>query len=462
MRGVIPVISRPLILAGFVPLLKRLFPWALIPVFVVLGVLTPLYAADVTGALFTLTAQWTNTGASDKDDFRASLPLSGAALIDQNLMGSDALNSIFQKGGVDQPGMPPTKRITIEGAVLQDGDSFTDFTAAAQSTTPNDVQLLPPIPAVNDAFYFGCDNPCRILTTDIGTAGANVLTLTLEYWDGNSYESLAGVTDDTSTFTKAGRNTISWDMPLDWDTQTVTGSAVNSFWGRARVSAFTSQATQPLGDQLFWENGEWWGWVENIPVDNQEQYTLFLGGANIVTSHQLMTGAAGLLTADDPSIEVSGSYVFGIESRLNFIAPSITDCIICKTGSFTVNVSGTASAPAIGASITDGSGTTEFNMTGITLPDTARQIVVLASDGTDLVLLANAGGGLRADAAKGGTNNGNTWTWASQGGTDYIESIRVRAAAPTVMNVDRSFTSWDTGAHTTTQAYTGALGLDNQ
>jgi len=101
-------------------------------------------------------------------------------------------------------------------------------------------------------------------------------------------------------------------------------------------------------------------------------------------------------------------------------------------------------------------------MTGISLPDTGSQQVILASDATDLVLIANAGGGLESADAVGGTNNANSWEWASNGGTDYVESIRLRTAAPTVMNVDRSFTQWNTGTHTNTQAYTGALGLDNQ
>jgi len=421
-----------------------------------------LHAADVSGALYTLTARWTNTGASDQDDIPATFALSGSALIDQNLLASDALNAALQKGGIDQAGMPPTTRIAIEGLVLKSGSNFVDYTAEAQDDTTNDVPLLPVSPVVDDALYFGCDNPCRILTVDTGIAGVNDLTLTYEYWDGDTYVGLSGITDDTNDFTTLGRETVSWDMPSDWATTTVTGTAVTSFWGRARVSAVTSAATQPLGSRVFYENGEWWTWVEDLDLGTQEQYTLYLGGADMLTAHQIFPGAAGITTADDATIEVTGAYVFGFTGRLSFSDPSVSDCIFCKDGSFTVNVSGAATAPAIGATITDAVGATVFDMPGISLPDSGTQTVILAADGTDLVLLADAGGGARAAAARGGVDNANSWTWASGGGTDYLESLRVRAAAPTAMNVDRSSAQWATGTHTNTQAYSDALGLDNQ
>jgi len=421
-----------------------------------------LHAADVSGALYTITARWTNTGATNQDDIPASFVLSGAGLIDQNLLAGDALNAALQKGGIDQPGMPPTTRIDIEGVVLKSGASFVEYTSEAQEDTENDVPLLPTSPVVDDALYFGCDNPCRILTVDTDTAGVNDLTLAYEYWDGDTYEPLSGVTDNTNRFTTLGRETVSWDMPADWATSTVTGSAVTSFWGRARISAVTSYTTQPLGSRLFYENGEWWTWLEDLDIDTQEQYTLYLGGDDMLTSHQIFPGAAGITTADDATIEVTGNYVFGFNGRMNFSGPSASDCVICKSGAITVNVSGAATAPALGATITGTGGTTVMDMTGITLPDTGTQWVILASNGTDLVLLADAGGGLEFGDARAVVDNANSWEWASNGSTDYLESVRVRAAAPTVMNVDRTYTQWNTGTQTNTQAYTGVLGLDNQ
>jgi hypothetical protein len=420
-----------------------------------------LHAADVSGALYTLIARWTNTGATDQDDIPAAFPLSGSALIDQNLLASDALNAALQKGGVDQPGMPPTPRIDIEGVVLKAGNLFTDYTAAAQDDTKNDVPLLPLTPVVDDALYFGCDNPCRILTVDTDTAGVNDLTLTYEYWDGDSYEGLSGITDDTNRFTTLGRETVSWDMPADWATTTVTGTAVNSFWGRARVSAVTSAATQPLGSRIYYENGEWWTWVEDLNIGTQEQYTLYLGGDDMLTSHQIFPGATGIVTADDASIEPGGAFSLGYKGRLDFGTTGTSVCYACKTSALTLHATGTAVAPGIFATLT-GSGTTNLELSGLSLPNTGSQTITMGVSGNTVALFADAGGGAAFGTAQTITNNSNSWSWGSQGSTDYIDYIRLYTSSPTTFAVSDSYAQWAAGAHTDTQAYTGALGLANQ
>lgn len=420
-----------------------------------------LYAADVSGALYTLTARWTNTGASDQDDIPASFPLSGSALIDQNLLADDALNAALQKGGRDQPGMPPTPRISIEGVVLKSGTSFTDYTTEAQNDTQNDVPLLPVSPIVDDALYFGCDNPCRILTVDTDTAGVNDLTLTYEYWDGDSYEGLSGITDDTNRFTTLGRETVSWDMPSDWATTTVTGTAVQSFWGRARVSAVTSAATQPLGSRVFYESGEWWTWVEDLDTGTQEQYTLYLGGDDMLTYHQIFPGTTGIVTADNTSIEPGGAFSLGYQGRLDFGTTGTSVCYACKTSAFTLHSTGTAVAPGIFATLT-GSGTTNLELSGITLPDTGVQRITMGASGSTVALFADAGGGAAFGTAQTITDNSNSWSWGSQGSTDYIDYIRLYTNSPSTFDVNDTYAQWAGGAHTDTQAYTGALGLDNQ
>lgn len=420
-----------------------------------------LYAADVSGALYTLTARWTNTGASDQDDIPAAFPLSGSALIDQNLLASDALNAALQKGGVDQAGMPPTPRIAIEGVVLKAGATFTDYTAAAQEDTENDVPLLPVSPVVDDALYFGCDNPCRILTVDTDTAGVNDLTLAYEYWDGSSYAALSGVTDDTNTFTTLGRETVSWDMPSDWATTTVTGAAATSFWGRARVSAVVSETTQPLAGRIYYENGEWWTWVEDLDIGTQEQYTLYLGGDDMVAYHQIFPGTTGIVTADDSSIEPGGAFSLGYQGRLDFGTTGTSVCYACKTSAVTLHATGSASAPGIYATLT-GSGTTSLELGGITLPDSGVQTITMGASGSTVAVFADAGGGAAFGTAQTITDNSNSWSWGSQGSTDYIDYIRLYTSSPSVFAVDDTTTQWAAGTHTNTTAYSGALGLANE
>lgn len=422
-----------------------------------------LQAGGVLTALYTITVNFTNTGTSDFDDLQAPFPLSGATLIDGFFISSDALNAIIHKGATDIPGMPPSTRIQVEGAVQDGGGAFTEFTTEAQSTTQNDVPLLPGAAAVGDAFYFGCDNPCRITTWDVDTAGVGTWTLTYEYWNGNVFQSFTNVDDRTSGFTTLGRNTVSWNMPLDWATRTTTGSSVNSYWGRARVSAFTNETTQPLGTRVFYENGEWWTWLEDLDVDNQQQLTLhFGGGTNLVSAHQTFPGAAGIITADAVTLEVTGAYSIGVIGRLDFSAAGSNTCILCKTGAITVNVSGSGSNPSIGVSFT-GVVSEGGEILGIIVPSTGEQTIIIASDGTNAATFVNAaaGGMLSYDPAGIYTDNANNLTWVSGGGTDYFDSIRLDQAAPTVYNFETTFSDFNAGTNTNTQAYTGSFGLDN-
>ena len=420
-----------------------------------------LHAADVSGALYTLIARWTNTGAIDLDDIRASFPLSGSAMIDQNLIAADGLNAALQKGTLSQPGMPPTTRIIIEGAVLKSGATFTEYTTQAQSDTLNDVPLLPASPVVDDAFYWGCDNPCRIVTWDVDTAGVNNLTLALEYWDGSAFTALGGVTDDTTHFTALGRNTMSWDMPTDWATRTVTGSSVSSYWGRARVSAFTSQTTQPLGSKILYENGEWWTWLENVDTESQEQYTLYLGGDDMLEYHQIFPGTAGIVTADNSTIEPGANYSLGYQGRLNWATTGASVCYLCKTSAITLHATGSAVAPGVFATIT-GSGTTDLEVGGISPPNTGAQTITLGASGSTVALFADGGGGMSLGTGQTVTDNSNAWTWASEGSTDYLEYIRLYTSKPTIFNIDDIYAQWNVGTQSSTQAYTGALGLASQ
>ena len=419
-------------------------------------------AGSTTTALYSMTGTFTNAGSSDLDDQVAAINLSCGALVSGGFINSDGLNAHLHRGATDMPSMPCTGRISVEGAVTQVGSTFTDITTAAQNTTLNDVPLLPASPAQNDAIYFGCDNPCRIVNWDVDTTGVGTWTLTYEYWDGNSYTGFSNTDDQTDGFTRLGLNTVSWDVPSDWATNTVTGSGTSSYWGRARVSAFTSLTTQPLGSRVRYENGQWWTWVEDLDVGYQEQYTLYFGGGtDMETSHQVFPGATGIITGDAATLETSGSYAASGQFRLNFASAASDACILCKTGVITVNVSGSAVAPAIGTSITGPTGTSTGDISGITNPDTGELSVIVAADGVNAATWVDGGGGMTSYPVRGLTDNGNNWTWASNGGVDYIESIRLDADAPAVFQFQTAYGDFNSGTQTSTQPYTGRLGLDN-
>ena len=314
---------------------------------------------------------------------------------------------------------------------------------------------------VDDAWLFGCDNPCRILNQEIDTAGVGTWTIAYEYWNGSEWAALANVSDLTTGFTTLGANSTTWDMPTDWATQTVTGSAVSSYWGRARVSAFSSITTPPLGSRQRYENGQWWTWVETLPVENQEQYTIALGGTtDFATFHQTFPGTAGITTGDAAGIELGNAYTLAMKGRLDFSAAGATTYVVNKTGAFTINVTGSAVSPVLETTIT-GAATVTGENTGITIPDTGSQIVIMAADGSSAATWVSDGGGMVTYAVQTIADNSNNITWASNGGTNYFDWIRLNVASASVFNLADTSAEFATGTLTNTTAYTAGLGLSN-
>lgn len=137
----------------------------------------------------------------------------------------------------------------LAGAVADDGGSQTNETTAANNGTANDMTLLPAVPAVNDAYYFGGANKFAKLVINIGTAGAGTWTIAWEYYNG-SWTAIT-VTDGTSAFkpSSTGNKNVTWTMPSDWALTTV--ASISAFWIRARVATYSAVTTQPKGTQAF-------------------------------------------------------------------------------------------------------------------------------------------------------------------------------------------------------------------
>tara|TARA_R110000824_G_scaffold21872_2_gene81060 strand:- start:2280 stop:3641 length:1362 start_codon:yes stop_codon:yes gene_type:complete len=416
---------------------------------------------NVSTALYTIRATATNDGTTALNDIGVPFAISGGELIAGNFIKTTALNTAVQQGATDIPHMPPTGRIQIEGAVQKVGSVFTEYTSEAQSDTTNDLPLLGTSPSVDDAWFFGCDNPCRIFNQEIDTAGVGTWTIVYEYWNGSEWTALANVEDLTTGFTVLGANSTTWDMPTDWATQTVTGSAVNSYWGRARISAFTSLTTQPLGSRQRYENGQWWTWVETLPVENQEQYTIALGGTtDFTTYHQTFPGTTGIITGDAAGIELGNAYSLAMVGRLDFSNAGASTYVVNKTGAYTINVSGSAVSPTIFTSVTGGATVIGEN-TGITIPDTGTQTIIMGADGNSAATWVSDGGGMVSYPVQTITNNANNITWTSNSGTNYFDQIRLGVAAATVFNFDDTQAEFAQGTLTNTTAYTAGLGLSN-
>ncbi|MFH1087508.1 MAG: hypothetical protein V1737_02845 [Chloroflexota bacterium] len=153
--------------------------------------------------------------------------------------------------GVPAPGINREVAIgaPVGGAVADDGGVQTDETVQANSDATNDMTLLPPVPAVNDAYYFGRLSFWDWIELRMGTAGNGTWDIAWEYWNGD-WVPLADVIDNTSGFRVTGTRMVLFTRPLDWS-QTTVGGIANLYWIRARVSAYTSVVTQPKGNRAF-------------------------------------------------------------------------------------------------------------------------------------------------------------------------------------------------------------------
>lgn len=148
------------------------------------------------------------------------------------------------------------KNMDIQGAVADDGTVQTDETTGATDSTTGDMTLLSLVPVVGDAYYFGMPFQCNTLVLNVSQAGVGSWTITWEYWNG-AWVALSGVTDGTTGFTVSGTNDVTFTLPTDWVRSTLsptlpTSKDITSCWIRARVTAYASLTTQPLGAQAWY------------------------------------------------------------------------------------------------------------------------------------------------------------------------------------------------------------------
>ena len=171
------------------------------------------------------------------------------------------------------------KKVELAGGVADDGGVETDETTETNSAAPNDMTLLPAVPLVNDAYYFGFNDQPGAMTINIGTAADPGIfdppVITWEYSQGaDAWAALGGVTDGTNSWMNAGERNIVWTIPGDWDTDEV-GSISGKYWVRARLSAFAGLDTIPIGTQA-WYNKIWIG-PGKITLEDPDSTDVFFG-----------------------------------------------------------------------------------------------------------------------------------------------------------------------------------------
>lgn len=154
---------------------------------------------------------------------------------------------------------------------------YTDETTDFGDAGAGDVNLLPLLgPTVGDGIAIGhTEKFCKLkLTTSQARTGT--ATITLQYWDGDSWESVTTVEDDSVGWSAtAGAHIVHFVPPSDWAANTAANSPSGSagYFVRMIMTAKTDVTAQPILTQ---------GWV-----------------------YPMVTGASGVkLTWDGPSTNV--------------------------------------------------------------------------------------------------------------------------------------------------------------
>ncbi len=134
----------------------------------------------------------------------------------------------------------------LSGAIADDGGAQTDETTEANQATLNDMTLLPATPAENDAYYFGKSSQWDWLTLKMDTPGEGVWTIVWEYYDGDSWELLTGLSDETDGF-EASKNYGSWLTDNAYELgETVDPTAANTFYYVVTTAGTSHAADEPV------------------------------------------------------------------------------------------------------------------------------------------------------------------------------------------------------------------------
>lgn len=215
-------------------------------------------------------------------------------------------------------GIVPTATLwdgNIGFAYLDDGGAFTDDTVDANSAAANDVPLMPAVPVLNDAFYFGenfsTSGIWNTLKINLGTAGVGG-TIAWEYYNGATWAALT-VVDATNGFTTAGAaQYVTFTSPTNW--AAVAVNAQTRFWIRARV--LTAFAPIPLATQI---------WVGRYPINLSN------------TTDGDVTTFAGVGVVQNASATEVGIYTFNLGS-VKTVAISVRAGIWASASSISIQL----------------------------------------------------------------------------------------------------------------------------
>lgn len=150
--------------------------------------------------------------------------------------------------------LSPTERRNTVEALQDDGGVFTDFYSQASTETGfDDVLLLPALPAVGDAFYFGYTIPFDGVEIRFDTPGEGDWEIVWEFWDGVAWQPVVDIDDPTTGFrpTEDTFYEVKWaDLPGWTSVLSPAGTGLTLYFVRARLAVFTTISQQPLAGRI--------------------------------------------------------------------------------------------------------------------------------------------------------------------------------------------------------------------
>jgi hypothetical protein len=241
-----------------------------------------------------------------------TLPYAGTVGVDVGSGGDGVLVGAIAPTAVSAMVLSTFWDATTAIAYTDDGGLYTDVSVAFHEDTADDVAVLPTVPANDDAFYLGGAEQFGRVDLNVTTDGDGTWTVVWQYWDGDSWETIPGLTDPTSGFNGGGTGiqSITFTAPVDWAKNTVDSAL--AYWIRGVVTGFSAVTTPPLIGQ---------GWI--------------IGDAAVVAD---LTAEANSATTDD--VHVTSAYpiagdrgYFGYGDRF---CKLLLEVSTAATGTFTV------------------------------------------------------------------------------------------------------------------------------
>ena len=324
-----------------------------------------LIAGSITTSLveWGITAQ--NTTTVTVTDAIVPIPLSAQTMSDIGYISTSALNAHLHQGSSDVPNMPSSLKIDVQKGYNR---AAADDTTDATDIGTNDMEL--PYGS-SEEYEFALHNPARILHLVVSTATDYNLTVTWKYCAASnattctSWVGFSGVTDTTVdgdgyAFKTLGNNTVSWTVPAAGAWGVENHQSFAGYWLKGEVTAVASGTNSivPLGEQAWYETGQWWFHSASFDAGQTIPYTLYTGGASIDTFHYYFPGFDGVVTADNADLEPGSDWTLNIRQNLK-IDNNEDGKIAYKAGAFDLAYSA--------AAIAGGANTITIGVTGATV-----------------------------------------------------------------------------------------------